>query len=99
MNLRRYIKNQEVWSKKTFGPGMRTEGILKHIAHECDEIREKPGDLLEWIDVIILAIDGAWKAGYSADEIITGLSYKQVVNFNRSWPPPGPQNEPNEHLK
>ena len=99
MNLKTYIEKQMAWSKKTFGPGMRTEGILKHIAHESDEIRKKPGDLLEWIDVMILALDGAWRAGYSAQEIMTALLYKQTVNFSRSWPPPGPEDQPNEHIK
>jgi hypothetical protein len=99
MNLKKHIENQKTWSQKTFGPGMRTEGIIKHISKEFEEIRKKPQDLLEWTDVIILALDGAWRAGYSAKEIITALEYKQRINFNRSWPPPGPETEPNEHLK
>jgi hypothetical protein len=99
MNLKKYVENQQIWSKKTFGPGNRTEGVIKHIFKEFEEIRKKPDDLLEWVDVIILALDGAWRAGYSAKEIITALEYKQLINFNRSWPPPGPETECHEHLK
>lgn len=49
------------WSEKTFGPGMRTEGITAHIRKELLEIEEDPNSLEEWIDVMILAFDGAWR--------------------------------------
>lgn len=47
--------------------------------------RGKPS-LSEWIDVAILALDGAWRAGYSPSEIISALVAKQTKNESRQWP-------------
>ena len=94
-----YIQDQQVWSAGTFGPGPRTEGICRHIEKELAEIRADPKDLMEFIDVLILAIDGAWRAGYFADEIVDALCRKQLKNFSRTWPTPGPQDEPIEHVR
>jgi len=82
----RYIQRQIDWSEKTFGPGRRTEGLLKHLSSELDEIRDDPGDLYEWIDLIILALDGAWRCGHSPQDIIQALVNKQETNRNREWP-------------
>jgi len=29
----------------------------------CRILQAKPADLTEWVDVILLALDGAWRAG------------------------------------
>ena len=81
-----FINDQRRWSSKTFGPGPRTGGILRHIEKELDEIRLKPNDLEEWIDVVILALDGAWRAGHSPYEIVRALVMKQFKNMKRKWP-------------
>ena len=81
-----YIISQREWSEKTFGPGERTVGIVDHIKKELKEIEADPLDLAEWIDVIILALDGAWRAGHSPEEIAQCLSDKQAKNRARKWP-------------
>jgi len=87
MNLWEYIHIQKNWSVKTFGPGDRTAGLLDHIKKELVEIEETQGqDLEEWIDVIILALDGAWRSGNSPLEIITAMIAKQKKNKARQWP-------------
>lgn len=96
--LREYIQRHKDWSQSTFGSGQQTEKICNHIAKELIEIRAKPDDLYEWIDIIILAIDGAWRAGFSPVQIINALITKQAVNFEREWNL-GNGNEPNEHKK
>lgn len=56
------ITTQAKWSRNTFGPGTREPGIIEHIKKELLEIEEAvtPEDKLsEWIDIIILGIDGA----------------------------------------
>ena len=83
----------------TFGEGQRTVGITKHIRKELDEILENPTDLMEWIDVIILALDGAWRAGYTPRQIVEALDQKQQINFAREWPPNSDPNEPTEHKR
>lgn len=80
------LDRQREWSRETFGPGTRTLGVLSHIRSELDEIEADPTDLSEWIDVVILAIDGAWRAGYSPQDIISAYHAKQEKNQARTWP-------------
>ena len=91
-----HIARQIEWSAKTFGPDPRTKGVLDHIRKELTEIEAKPDDLSEWVDVIILAIDGAWRMLKSvypaytsemlANLIINQLINKQTTNERRNWP-------------
>ena len=59
---------------------------MDHIKKEIKEIEENPEDLEEWIDLIILGFDGAWRQGYSAEEIVECLEAKQSKNETREWP-------------
>ena len=81
-----HLTRQREFSERTFGPGARTAGVIDHIRKELREIEDKPQDLSEWIDVVILALDGAWRAGYSPEEIVTALIAKQNKNETRQWP-------------
>lgn len=56
------------------------------ITKELDEIRADPDDLGEWVDVIILAFDGAWRHGWEPDQIIAAIKAKQAKNEARTWP-------------
>ena len=89
-----HLRRQQAFSERTFGPGPRTRGVLDHIAKELAEIAEHPDDLEEWIDVVLLALDGAWRAGYTPEAIAAALTAKQAKNEERVWPdwrtaPPG----------
>lgn len=97
--LARYIARQRSWSRRVFGHGRRTGGLAEHIRKELVEIAEHPTDLLEWIDVVILALDGAWRAGYTPDEIVAALEGKQQANMARQWPAPVSEDMPVEHVK
>lgn len=99
MDLVDYIKRHREWSEQTFGKGARTGGLVKHIQKECEEILAKPDDLEEWIDVIILAIDGAWRSGHSAEEISGTLELKLLKNQRRVWKVSEDPNVPNEHVR
>lgn len=81
-----HLERQREFSLKTFGPGARTNGVLDHIAKELNEIREAPEDISEWVDVIILAFDGAWRAGWEPQQIIDAIVAKQSKNEQREWP-------------
>ena len=37
-------------------------------------------------DVVILVLDGAWRAGHSPEQIIAALVAKQAKNEKRKWP-------------
>lgn len=86
MNLVEYLERQVEWSTRVFGPGDRTAGVLDHIRKELDEVAAAPGDLEEWIDLAILAFDGAWRNGHSPEAIAAALEAKQVKNAARKWP-------------
>lgn len=81
-----HLAHQREWSTQTFGPGSRTLGVLDHIRKELAEIEADPTDLAEWVDVIILAFDGAWRAGWEPQQIIDAIKAKQAKNEARKWP-------------
>lgn len=97
MNLLTYIRDHIRWSKKTFGEGTFSTRLVNHIRKECDEITAKPTDLEEWIDVIILGIDGAWRAGYNAADIAEMLRAKLKKNQARTFVIPSDPDQPAEH--
>ena len=80
------IRNQAEWSLETFGPGQRTKGLIEHIRKELLEIEQSPNDLEEWADVVILAFDGAWRAGGTPEMIADAILTKQAKNKGRKWP-------------
>lgn len=80
------IQDQRDWSIDTFGPGHRTSGLIDHIIKELGEIQRDPLDIYEWADVIILALDGAWRAGWNGREIIDAYHSKMQANYDRTWP-------------
>lgn len=89
MDLIKYLEDQKAWSKKAFGPDDRKEGIIDHIKKELIEIQTADNmgeELREWVDVIILALDGAWRCGYMPWQVAAMLKEKQDINAQREWP-------------
>lgn len=81
-----YVAHQREWSAATFGPGGRPKGVVDHIRKELIEVEDDPTDLGEWVDIIILAFDGAWRAGHEPQAIIDAVAAKQARNESRTWP-------------
>lgn len=105
MDLRTHLIRQIVFSRATFGPGERTNGVIDHIRKELAEIaaEETPGGRAkEWVDIVILALDGLWRSTQAAfetngslnakdaDEIaitcVVSILNKHRVNERREWP-------------
>ena len=99
MDLKQHLVRQMVFSRATFGPGPRTEGVSDHIVKELAEVKNAVGYARkqEWADVAILALDGLtreiWAAGnyaITADEAANTAVYliveKQAKNERRDWP-------------
>ena len=69
-----HLTRQGAFGRATFGPGPRTEGVLKHIESEIEEVRRAAaeGDLdeliKEWTDVAILGLDGLIRAVRAREE-------------------------------
>lgn len=85
-SLEQLMIHQRWWSEETFGPGTRLKGCIDHILKEIEEIREKPEDVTEWADLIILAMDGAWRQGHSPQMLSAAIIAKQAKNRSRQWP-------------
>ena len=100
MDFKQHLEDQASWSLETFGPAKRTEGLLRHIVKEVGEVRENPDQLSEWIDIIILACDGALRRGFLPEEIASTLEAKMAENRARKWPDWrfSSDEEPIEHL-
>lgn len=84
-----FLLDQCSFSAMTFGPGERLQGISDHIRKELNEVAmaspgpERQG---EWIDVVMLALDGAWRSGMGPKTIFYGLQRKLEKNKARTWP-------------
>lgn len=89
-DLVRHLRRQAAFSQNTFGPGSRVDGVCDHIRKELNEVRDAAatGDptLPEWVDVILLALDGAWRSGATPEQIVTAIEDKQSKNERRRWP-------------
>lgn len=101
MNLIDHLRRQHLFSMATFGPGARTLGICEHIRRELVEIEASDGDLEEWIDVVILALDGALRSQNEPEEIVRALEDKQAKNERRKWTDwrTLTENDPIEHVR
>lgn len=91
MRLAEIIKDAKAWSSVTFGPGTRERGVIAHIRKELDEIEAAPTPELkakEWVDVIILGIDGLWRSmpNTPAGALVAMITAKYAKNRQREWP-------------
>lgn len=97
MDLKQHLIRQMVFSRATFGPGARTEGVLDHIKREMKEVLDSNGSAEEWVDLVILSLDGLtreiWAGGnyeipadYAAAEAVDCILRKQARNERRDWP-------------
>lgn len=81
-----HLRRQREFSLRAFGPGARTQGVLDHIRKELAEVEADPGDVVEWADLIMLALDGAWRAGHEPEAIAQAVHDKLGINELRTWP-------------
>ncbi|MFZ2999350.1 MAG: dATP/dGTP pyrophosphohydrolase domain-containing protein [Undibacterium umbellatum] len=81
-----HLNRQRNFSEYTFGPGLRTKMVCDHIRKELAEVEAAPCDLEEWIDIALLALDGAWRTGATSEAIAAGLCDKLTENELRTWP-------------
>lgn len=84
-----YLRRHLEWGHATFGTpadGRGPLGPLDHLKREIKEITDDPYDLEEWIDAIILSIDGFLRAGGKLTMVLPMLFKKQAKNAGRDWP-------------
>jgi len=99
--IREYVHRHFNWSLAAFGAKQNTESICSHIEKEVEEIRKNPEDLEEWIDIIILGLDGALRCQgmgkVVADDLVDALEAKLQKNIQRKWIIPTDPTQPIEH--
>lgn len=84
-DLEAHLLRQMAWSHATFGPGERTNGVIDHIRKELIEVEASDGSAEEWVDVVILAIDGltrrlAFVGGERSDpQWVAEMAVKMIV--------------------
>lgn len=100
MDLKQHLIRQMAFSKATYGPGPRTNGVLDHLSKEIEEVRESNGSAAEWVDLVILSLDGLTrqlsfcneqthriaKSADIAQSACDMIVGKQDRNENRDWP-------------
>lgn len=97
MDLEQHLIRQMAFSHSTFGHGVRTKGVIDHIKKELEEVEISHGDATEWVDVVILALDGltrqlAYCTGERgipsavAEMACNMIEGKQSRNEAREWP-------------
>jgi len=85
-DLIKHLRRQKAFSERVFGPGSRIDGIIDHITKELIEVGNSNGQLAEWVDVVLLGLDGAWRSGATPEQIAEAIAAKQRKNESRKWP-------------
>ena len=101
-SLAAFFETRKAWSIETFGPAYIYKRVVAHIRKELLEIEAKPDDLEEWVDVALMAMDGAWRAaGADGDGFVAALLAKAAKNMKRTWPDWRTMNQdaPIEHVR
>lgn len=76
--------DEKAWSRGEFGE--EYEGVLGHLTKKLNEVTAKPADLEEWVDIILLALDGASRhAGATGVDFVAALQAKHQKNRARRW--------------
>lgn len=102
MDLTEHLTRQMAFSRATWGPGARTNGIVSHIKQELGEVRDEVREgnthaaSLEWTDVVLLALDGLTRSisvkypdrpfDWCAEFAVEVIVAKQGKNELREWP-------------
>lgn len=72
-SLHDYLRAHNAWSARTFGTDRKPMSIIKHLRKELEELQQKPDDILEYVDIIILAADGAFLCQYTPNQVVEAL--------------------------
>lgn len=86
MDMVHILQRQQDFSLRAFGENPRLMGIVDHIKKEIIEVEQNPNDVEEWVDIAILALDGAMRSGQTPFNVANALIEKIKKNELRSWP-------------
>lgn len=83
MDVYFYIQNHIDWSKKARGDGCDTPALISDSRRQLDNILNLNIDdeFQRWIQIILLGLDGAWRSGADAQDIVSALQMAQNRNI------------------
>lgn len=90
MDLEQHLRRQMAFSKSTFGPGDRKKGVIDHIRQELEEV-SVDGDPREWVDLVLLSLDGLWRSlQYPTQDstkffLLSDTRTGEVSKIGRQW--------------
>jgi predicted small metal-binding protein len=85
-SMRALIAAYRDWNFATFGDEKpRIKRIVEHIRSELKEVLADPYDILEWVDVMLFAWQGALRTGHSPEAIVLRTREKMKKNEGRRW--------------
>lgn len=91
-----FVKRKMDHSRATW-PSQTLFGVLAHARKEVEEIEDNISDCIEWVDLILLGIDGACRTGLTPEQLGIQLERKLAINLQRAWPKPSTPDSPGEH--
>ena len=95
--LQKLMTDISEWSNKTFGDGQRNPAIVYHLKKEVNELiavfegnpRNAHRQLwFEYADCLMLLLDSALHAGFTARDLIDATREKLEINKTRKWGKP-----------
>jgi hypothetical protein len=90
LDLVKHLYRAREFSFSTFGPpNGKPSGVIDHLRKELVEVDSalsREDRLDEWVDIMILAMDGAMRDHWTPRELVTALVDKQARNEARKWP-------------
>ena len=86
------------WSDETFGDDRPPNAIIAHLKKEAEELYQKPFALEEYADCLLLLLDAARVAGFSANVLAQAAFMKLRTNVLREWGEPD-ENGAVEHVR
>lgn len=94
------MEEQKKWSEKTFGITDEYGPIrsLKHLEKEAKEAYEKPDDIVEYADCLMLLLDAIRRQGFNIIDVTNAALKKLEINKMRTYPKPV-GDEPSFHIK
>lgn len=79
LNFETFLLEWMQASARFYGPGELTAQKLRDIADDINHIHEHGPSILFWIDIMLEALDGCWRSGYTPEQIVEGMRSVLVV--------------------
>lgn len=73
-----WLNKQRRWSFENHGNDEKTVAVLQTIYGEVVSTNGQPKDVNLWIRIIVLALEGALRQGFTPHEICEALEKKQI---------------------